>query len=466
MGQSLVASATVALPFALLWWLAPRVRDLQRLVLVHELFLHPFVLAAGALIYVCWRITGRPTTAWLAAGVVVVGLQGFATAAVRVGRPSALTQHAGWLVGVDLLLAAVLVGIAALAAHRVLLVDPFVAGAGVGAVLVMARVWVLELPTLPIGSSLADGAAVLVLAAHVLTVGLVARLPRAEVALRARIGAAIVLLAVGRFLTPSGGANDAAGVAALLFDVLGTGVLLAAAVALIRVVGGEVLGLNVRLERLEAELREGRARQHEVGATIAGIASASHLLQTQRTMPAGSRQTLERMIDSEAARLQRLMDDRPVGAVVATDLDAVLEPLLVAHRSRGRVVRWRPGGVVATCRPDDVAEVVNILLENAAQHGGPGVTVATLVGDGSVEIRVSDEGPGVPAAIARRIFEWGERRAGSTGQGIGLHVARRLMVEQGGDLHLAPGDPGAVFVATLPAVAPSPPPVGSGAGRP
>jgi signal transduction histidine kinase len=65
---------------------------------------------------------------------------------------------------------------------------------------------------------------------------------------------------------------------------------------------------------------------------------------------------------------------------------------------------------------------------------------------------VSDDGPGVPAAIAPVLFERGTRTATSRGEGIGLHIARRLARDLGGDLWLepVPAATGAVFVFQLP----------------
>nr|WP_242680718.1 ATP-binding protein [Nocardioides sp. IC4_145] len=144
------------------------------------------------------------------------------------------------------------------------------------------------------------------------------------------------------------------------------------------------------------------------------------------------------------------MDRRPVIAPEEVELDRVLEPVVTAHRARGRTVTWRPTGVKALCRPDDIAEVVNILLENAAQHAGTPCDITVDDTGAGIEITVADQGSGVPAEMARDLFTWGRRGARSTGQGIGLSIAHRLMVEQGGDLRLAPDGPGARLVAVLP----------------
>jgi signal transduction histidine kinase len=99
----------------------------------------------------------------------------------------------------------------------------------------------------------------------------------------------------------------------------------------------------------------------------------------------------------------------------------------------------------------EVAErVLAPLLENACRFGRSAVTVSALRRDGAVELRVADDGAGVPAADRQRVFEPGFS-SGLDGAGLGLPLARRLARAAGGDVELADGDPGACFVVRLPA---------------
>ncbi|MFI2708338.1 sensor histidine kinase, partial [Nocardioides sp. CER28] len=112
---------------------------------------------------------------------------------------------------------------------------------------------------------------------------------------------------------------------------------------------------------------------------------------------------------------------------------------------------WSPCGLRVNAQPDAVAEVINILLDNAAKHGRSSAEVAvSLVGD-IVEIAVHDDGPGVDDALRTRLFDWGARGPRSSGQGIGLHIAHELMQRQGGYLEIRDGrSGGATFVMGLP----------------
>lgn len=70
---------------------------------------------------------------------------------------------------------------------------------------------------------------------------------------------------------------------------------------------------------------------------------------------------------------------------------------------------------------------------------------------GGVEVEVSDEGKGVPAADGERVFEAfyrGDAARGEDGAGLGLAISRAI-VEAHGGLWLEPGSPGTRVHFTL-----------------
>jgi signal transduction histidine kinase len=103
-------------------------------------------------------------------------------------------------------------------------------------------------------------------------------------------------------------------------------------------------------------------------------------------------------------------------------------------------------------RRDEVVEILNILLTNAARHASGSPTYIDVRQDNDqVRIIVSDDGPGVPEELRPAIFERGTK--GPTGgDGIGLSVAKVLARELGGSLDLKDPEPdrGAVFEMRLP----------------
>jgi len=197
------------------------------------------------------------------------------------------------------------------------------------------------------------------------------------------------------------------------------------------------------------------AKMHELRASLAGVAGAVRALEGD-TLPFGSEQRLrvERMLSAEVARLQRLMApaDLDVATPTELDLDEVVESVVVAQGLAGHEVSWKRTGHRVFARRDEVVEILNILLTNAARHASGSPTHVDVRQDGGqVRIIVSDEGPGVPEHLRPAIFERGTK--GPTGgQGIGLSVAKVLARRLGGSLDLKDAEPdrGAVFEMKLP----------------
>lgn len=118
---------------------------------------------------------------------------------------------------------------------------------------------------------------------------------------------------------------------------------------------------------------------------------------------------------------------------------------------------------------DMLDSVFRNLLTNAIQHNDktpPTVTVSAEVTDANVDVRIADNGPGVPDSRKREIFGRGQKGLESSGAGIGLYLVESLVGTYGGDVRVedGTGDPptgsgqqpddsdpgGAVFVVTLP----------------
>lgn len=107
---------------------------------------------------------------------------------------------------------------------------------------------------------------------------------------------------------------------------------------------------------------------------------------------------------------------------------------------------------------DQIAQVLLNLLTNA-QHAiessgiGDTVRITARAADepGMIEIRVSDNGPGVLPAIRGRIFDplFTTKEVGK-GTGIGLAFCHRVVTSHGGQILLDPSGSGATFVLRLP----------------
>lgn len=207
---------------------------------------------------------------------------------------------------------------------------------------------------------------------------------------------------------------------------------------------------------LSATTREQRERMHELRSTIAGLVTGSAMLDNP-DVPTETRQRLLDSVRRELDRMDRLLSGT-TGRATELDLDAALGAILELQRLKGRHVEVHGTGDVVLARYDALAEVFNILVDNAATHGGVDRSVVEISrrDDATVDIRVSDNGRGIPADQRPHIFEWGRHGADSPGEGIGLHLARRLVTEDGGSLRLAEQEgAGSSFVISLPAVRPA-----------
>jgi two-component system NtrC family sensor kinase len=109
--------------------------------------------------------------------------------------------------------------------------------------------------------------------------------------------------------------------------------------------------------------------------------------------------------------------------------------------------------------PEEIQQVILNLILNAeqairgAKRGGT-LTVTTNGLAGMVTIDIRDDGPGVPSALAGRVFEpfFSTKEVGE-GTGLGLSIAMGIAEAHGGSLALLPTDKGACFRLSIPAAA-------------
>jgi signal transduction histidine kinase len=171
---------------------------------------------------------------------------------------------------------------------------------------------------------------------------------------------------------------------------------------------------------------------------------------------------------AEALRLARLVTGllELARAEDAAQPDVAIE---LAPAVSSRVERWRElgsdGGIaLALSVPPDlrvraasdrVGQVLDNLLANAVAASPEGSTIdvtARRVG-AQVELRVSDQGPGLSHEAKARAFDrfWRGRESGG-GSGLGLAIVRRLVERDGGSVELsdAPGG-GLEVIVRLPA---------------
>jgi two-component system sensor histidine kinase KdpD len=211
-----------------------------------------------------------------------------------------------------------------------------------------------------------------------------------------------------------------------------------------------------------------RSVSHDLRTPLAAIRAITSDLRAGAVYDEVTRRELLDVVGDEAERLDRLVANllslsRIEAGALAPDLQAVDLDELLTERVR-RLSRLLRDVKVETRLPDLlplvdadyllVDQVVTNLLENAARHAPDGsmITIeASDLGD-AMEVAVSDQGSGVPAAERSVIFE--PFRTGSTGHrssGVGLAICKAIVEAHGGRISVgdAPGS-GARFAFTLP----------------
>lgn len=113
------------------------------------------------------------------------------------------------------------------------------------------------------------------------------------------------------------------------------------------------------------------------------------------------------------------------------------------------------------CYPGDLNQVWTHLFDNALQamDGHGTLTVRTgWEGDSMIRVEICDDGPGIDASIIDRVFDpFFTTRPGATAAGLGLDLARRIVVEKHLGTIEVQSEPGDTrFIVCLPLRAPAP----------
>lgn len=205
------------------------------------------------------------------------------------------------------------------------------------------------------------------------------------------------------------------------------------------------------------------AVSHEFKTPLAALRGALELLQDHAaTMSEPERAAFLAQAMADVQRLdllvRRLLElaraeaPRAHGAERADVGHAAREAAAAFAATGPAIVLDGPADVAAAIAPEALRSVLAILFENARQHGGAPVRcrVSWDGDDDMVRLEVADDGRGVSAANAARVFDrffTTARDAGGTG--LGLAIARSQVEAAGGRIALAPGGQGARFVITL-----------------
>jgi two-component system, OmpR family, sensor kinase len=248
--------------------------------------------------------------------------------------------------------------------------------------------------------------------------------------------------------------------------------------ALNQLLGHVSAALTARHES-ESQVRQFVAdASHELRTPLASIRGYAELVRrSPEVLPDGAVTSLGR-IESEAARMTGLVEDMLLLARLDAGRTLETEPVDLgmlaidavgdAHAA-GRDHQWRldlpdaehDAEPVVVGDEHRLRQVFANLLTNARVHTPPGTTVTVQVRTvgTDVEVRVTDDGPGIPDELRDRLFQrftrGDESRTRGTGStGLGLAIVDAVVGAHGGTITADSGpDGGTTFTVRLPAAA-------------
>jgi two-component system, OmpR family, sensor histidine kinase KdpD len=214
-----------------------------------------------------------------------------------------------------------------------------------------------------------------------------------------------------------------------------------------------------------------RATSHDLRSPITAIIAAGETLRSQ-TLSQADREELADVVVGEGTRLdeliEKLLDLSRLQAGTAEPRADWCEIGELLHAAVEDVEARDPGGGSFTfalqrdlplvrADPAQLERVFANLMENARRFSaGQPVSVRARVVGSRLVVRIVDQGPGIPPAVQRRVFDpfWrghDDRRDGHTGSGLGLAIAKGFVEANGGRIALesVPGQGTTVVVELL-----------------
>jgi len=206
---------------------------------------------------------------------------------------------------------------------------------------------------------------------------------------------------------------------------------------------------------------------HELNNPLTGIRSLSQVLITQTSDRIQLHNDLKE-IEKAAARSQQIIrnllefSSGTTNTTKLISIDEIFQRTLPVLKTITRNLKTRiqlncPNELVLV-EPQLIQQVIFNLIQNASQamegqaHSGELTIQSRLNQDGSIELSVKDNGPGIPKKIQQKIFEpFFTTKSEEKGTGLGLSLSQEILHRFGGDLTLISKEgEGSEFIIRLP----------------
>ena len=230
--------------------------------------------------------------------------------------------------------------------------------------------------------------------------------------------------------------------------------------------------LRLRLLELEAEKsRFLRNVSHELKTPLTNIRESAELLVEDDSQAQNAeRDVITQVLRDNSLRLQQMIeqllrygaqgdtaDDR-LDETIQLDLlvDSVVDRYALTATSRSITMDRALAPAVVTGSPRRLEVIVDNLLSNAVKYTPDEGRIGVELTEDAAEVTldVCDNGPGIPAKLRPRIFDWfvtGPRphQWKVAGTGMGLAIAREYALQHHGDIRLVESPVGAHFRMTI-----------------
>jgi signal transduction histidine kinase len=193
------------------------------------------------------------------------------------------------------------------------------------------------------------------------------------------------------------------------------------------------------------------AISHDLRTPITRMRLRSEFIEddAHRSRMLGDLDQMRSMLESV---LSFLRNDRKLESMTLVDIASTLQLITDQFADMGHKVAYDgPEHAMATVRPDDLHRSVTNLVENAARFGAE-ATIRLLVSPDTITIEVEDDGPGISDArkeVMLEPFVRGDDARNmdeAAGFGLGLSIARSIVLAHGGELTLNDRQPHGLIV--------------------